>query len=42
MFPTDDEVEDLMKFMDGDKSGRIDREELVKNMAYQVRKKEGN
>ena len=36
LFPTDDEVEELTKFMDGDGSGKIELNELVKNMAFQV------
>ena len=36
LFPTDDEVEELAKFMDGDGSGKIELNELVKNMAFQV------
>ena len=36
MFPTDDEVDELMKFMDGDGSGQIELEELMKNMAHQI------
>ena len=36
MFPTDDEVDDLLSHMDEDKSGMVDREELTKHMALQV------
>ena len=36
LFPTDDEVEELTNFMDGDGSGKIELNELVKNMAFQV------
>jgi len=36
LFPTDDEVEELRKFMDGDGSGKIELNELVKNMAFQI------
>ena len=39
MFPTDDEVEDLLKFMDGDGSGVIEFDELLKHMADQVKAK---
>ena len=37
MFPTDDEVDDLLSHMDEDRSGMVDREELTKHMALQVR-----
>ena len=36
MFPTDDEVEDLLTHMDQDKSGMVDLTELIKQMASQV------
>ena len=36
MFPTDDEVDDLLSHMDEDRSGMVDREELTKHMALQV------
>ena len=36
MFPTDDEVEDLLFHMDQDKSGKVDLSELLKQMATQV------
>lgn len=36
MFPTDDEVEDLLTHMDLDKSGMVDLTELIKQMASQV------
>ena len=36
LFPTDEEVEELSKFMDGDGSGKIELNELLKNMAFQV------
>ena len=36
MFPTDDEVEDLLKYMDGDGSGVLELSELMKHMAQQV------
>jgi len=36
MFPTDDEVDDLLSHMDEDKSGMVDREELTKHMALQI------
>merc|ERR1712013_229910 len=36
MFPTDDEVEDLLKYMDGDGSGVLELSELMKHMAQQI------
>ena len=36
MFPTDDEVEDLLEHMDTDGEGGIEEEEFLKHMAYQV------
>ena len=36
MFPTDDEVEDLLSHMDEDCSGMVDLDELIKQMANQV------
>ena len=36
MFPTDDEVDDLLQYMDGDGSGVLELDELVKHMAQQV------
>ena len=36
MFPTDDEVEDLLTHMDQNKSGRVELSELLKQMATQV------
>ena len=41
MFPTDDEVDELMKFMDGDGSGQIEQDELLKNMANQIQLRRG-
>ena len=38
MFPTDDEVDDLLTHMDQDQSGMVDQEELIKQMSQQVRK----
>ena len=36
MFPTDDEVDDLLTHMDQDKSGMVDQEELIRQMSHQV------
>ena len=36
MFPTDDEVDDLLSHMDQDMSGMVDQEELIRQMALQV------
>lgn len=36
MFPTDDEVDDLLTHMDQDKSGMVDQEELIRQMSQQV------
>ena len=36
MFPTDDEVEDLLSHMDEDKSGMVELSELIKQMAHQI------
>ena len=36
MFPTDDEVDDLLSHMDRDKSGMVDQEELIRQMSLQV------
>ena len=38
MFPTDDEVGDLLVQMDDNESGMVDYSELLKHMATQVRK----
>jgi hypothetical protein len=37
LFPTDDDVNELLQFMDTDISGRIELGELMTNMAVQVR-----
>ena len=37
MFPTDDEVDDLLTHMDLDKSGMVDQEELIRQMSHQVK-----
>ena len=42
MFPTDDEVGDLLAHIDDDGSGMVDYSELVKHMAAQVSKGETN
>ena len=39
MFPTDDEVGDLLHHIDDDGSGLVDYSELMKHMAAQVRAK---
>ena len=36
MFPTDDEVDDLLEYMDNDGSGVLELDELEKHMAQQV------
>ena len=36
MFPTDDEVDDLLTHMDRDGSGMVDQEELIRQMSLQV------
>ena len=36
MFPTDDEVDDLLSHMDQDMSGMVDQEELIRQMSLQV------
>jgi len=36
MFPTDDEVDDLLTHMDQDKSGMVDQEELIRQMSHQL------
>ena len=38
MFPTDDEVDDLLSHMDQDMSGMVDQEELIRQMSLQVDK----
>jgi hypothetical protein len=37
LFPTDDDVAEMLQFMDVDTSGRIELGELITNMAVQVR-----
>eukprot|EP00092_Neocalanus_flemingeri_P020696 GFUD01022428.1.p1 GENE.GFUD01022428.1~~GFUD01022428.1.p1 ORF type:complete len:181 (-),score=49.13 GFUD01022428.1:65-607(-) len=36
MFPTDDEVDDLLQYMDGDGSGALDLSELTGHLAQQI------
>ena len=38
MFPTDDEVGDLLVHMDDNESGMVDYSELLKHMASQVQR----
>lgn len=42
MFPTDDEVADLLVHIDDDGSGMVDYSELMKHMAAQVSRGETN
>ena len=42
MFPTDDEVEDLLTHIDDNDSGMVDWEELMKHMTAQVYKIPGS